>query len=41
MAARSHLASPDRNGRTLLAAVVLGALVAFLWVVATLASAAF
>ena len=41
MAAGPHLSSPDRTGRAALAVLVLCSLLAFLWVVANLATAAF
>lgn len=41
MAARAQHATPDRNGRMVLAAMVLLGVVAFVWLVATLAAAAF
>jgi len=41
MAAGTRRATPARSGRLVLAATVLVAIVAFVWLVATLAAAAF
>jgi hypothetical protein len=41
MAAGTHRATPDRNGRFALVATVLVTIAAFVWLVATLAAAAF